>query len=223
MSKHEQELVLTSGHKDSLLADQGDFKYRVDDLQNVVNMDNRYELEVGGSTKISSDMIVNKLGGIENIASGLQTNLKTGINGSKSDLAERARVYGVNSFPPPKIKTIFELIAENFDDFINQVLCAAAVVSIVIGVVQHGLPDGLIEGTSILIALNIIIFVNSGNNYLSEKRLADLVNLSEKQMVAVYRGSTDTETIDANDLVVGDLVYMESGMKVPADMLMVSG
>jgi len=34
-------------------------------------MDNRYELEVGGSTKISSDMIVNKLGGIENIASGL--------------------------------------------------------------------------------------------------------------------------------------------------------
>lgn len=74
-----------------------------------------------------------------------------------------------------------------------------------------------------MIALNIIIFVNSGNNYLSEKRLADLVNLSEKQMVAVYRGSTDTETIDANDLVVGDLVYMESGMKVPADMLMVSG
>jgi len=71
MSKHEQELVLTSGHKDSLLADQGDFKYRVDDLQNVVNMDNRYELEVGGTTKISSDMIVNKFGGIENIASGL--------------------------------------------------------------------------------------------------------------------------------------------------------
>lgn len=102
-------------------------------------------------------------------------------------------------------------------------LCAAAVVSIIIGYIQHGLPDGLIEGTSILIALNIIIFVNSGNNYLSEKRLADLVNLSEKQMVAVFRGSSDSETIDANDLVVGDLVVIESGMKVPADMLVVSG
>ena len=88
---------------------------------------------------------------------------------------------------------------------------------------QHGLPDGLIEGTSILIALNIIITVNSGNNYLSEKRLADLVNLSEKQMVAVFRGSTDSVTIDANDLVVGDLVMIASGMKVPADMVMVSG
>jgi magnesium-transporting ATPase (P-type) len=116
-----------------------------------------------------------------------------------------------------------ELILENFDDVINQILCAAAVVSIIIGLVQHGFPEGLIEGTSILIALNIIIFVNSGNNYLSEKRLADLVNLSEKQEVAVYRGSTDTITIDANDLVVGDLVYIESGMKVPTDMLMISG
>jgi P-type E1-E2 ATPase len=102
-------------------------------------------------------------------------------------------------------------------------LCAAAVVSIIIGIVQHGLPEGLIEGTSILIALNIIIFVNSGNNYLSEKRLADLVNLSQKQFVAVNRGSSETITINANDLVVGDLVHMEKGMKVPADMLLVGG
>jgi len=117
-----------------------------------------------------------------------------------------------------------ELIAENFEDFINQVLCAAAVVSIIIGYVQHGFPDGLIEGTSIMIALNIIIIVNSGNNWMSEKRLADLVKLSDKQYVAVFRGSTtESETIDANDLVVGDLVVIEKGMKVPADMIMVAG
>ena len=184
-------------------------------------MDNRYEKDGVANTKISSDLIVNKFGGIANLAEGLGTNMKTGINAST--IHERQRIYGKNSFPPPQIKTILELIAENFDDFINQVLCAAAIVSIVIGLVQHGFPEGLIEGTSILIALNIIIFVNSGNNWLSEKRLADLVNLSEKQMVAVYRGSIESETIDANDLVVGDLVIMESGMKVPADMVMMNG
>jgi len=48
----------------------------------------------------------------------------------------------------------------------------AAVVSIVIGIIQHGFPDGMLEGTSILIALLIIIVVNSGNNYVSERRLA---------------------------------------------------
>lgn len=68
-----------------------------------------------------------------------------------------------------------ELIMENFEDPINKILCAAAVVSLVIGLGQHGFPDGMIEGTSILIALCIIIVVNSGNNYLSEMRLAELV------------------------------------------------
>jgi P-type E1-E2 ATPase len=116
-----------------------------------------------------------------------------------------------------------ELVLENFEDKINQILCAAAIVSIIIGLIQHPFPEGLIEGTSILIALNIIIFVNSGNNYLSEKRLADLVKLSDKQEVAVCRGSQETETIDSEELVTGDLVLVYSGMKVPADMIMISG
>jgi Ca2+-transporting ATPase len=82
-------------------------------------MDNRYEKEAGSGVKLSSDIIVNKFGGIESLASALRCDLKTGIEGSRSDLDERARVYGVNSFPPPKIKSILELIMENFDDFIN--------------------------------------------------------------------------------------------------------
>ena len=83
---------------------------------------------------------------------------------------------------------------------------AAAVVSLIIGVVQEGFPEGLIEGTSILIALVIIITVTSGNNYMSEKRLAELVALSNEQEVAVFRGKAEAQTIDAKDLVVGDLV-----------------
>jgi P-type E1-E2 ATPase len=99
----------------------------------------------------------------------------------------------------------------------------AAVVSVVIGIIQRGFPDGLLEGVSIFIALTIIIVVTSGNNYVSERRLADLVNLSEKQEVCVYRGKTDSITIDGSELVVGDLIYFEAGMKVPADCIMVEG
>lgn len=112
---------------------------------------------------------------------------------------------------------------ENFDDAINKVLLAAAVVSLLIGYMQHGLPDGLIEGTSIMIALFIIIIVNSGNNYFSERRLAELIALSDKQDVAVFRDSTEPITIDASELVVGDLIHFEMGMKVPADCIMVEG
>lgn len=112
---------------------------------------------------------------------------------------------------------------ENFEDTINRVLLGAAVVSLIIGIYQEGFPKGLIEGTSIMIALCIIITVTSVNNYVSEKRLAELVALSNVQEVAVLRGDDKAQTIDATDLVVGDLVKFSMGEKVPADMIMVDG
>ena len=84
---------------------------------------------------------------------------------------------------------MYELIMENFDDKINLILLAAAAVSIVIGLIKDGWPMGLIEGTSIMIALVIIIAVNSGNNWISERQLANLVALQDLQEVAVHRGS----------------------------------
>jgi Ca2+ transporting ATPase len=112
---------------------------------------------------------------------------------------------------------------ENFDDFINRVLLVAALVSIIIGLIQHGYPKGLTEGVSIMFALVIIITVTSGNNYISEKRLAELLALSEEQEVAVYRNDKNTITIPGSELVVGDLIKFEGGMKVPADCMMVEG
>lgn len=59
-------------------------------------------------------------------------------------------------------------------------MLGAAVVSCIIGLIQHPFPEGMLEGTSIMIALCIIIIVGSGNNYASERRLAKLVALADK-------------------------------------------
>lgn len=72
-----------------------------------------------------------------------------------------------------------ELILENFEDPINQILLAAAIVSIIIGCVKEGFPNGLIDGISIFIALFIISAVNSVNNIVSEKKLRDLISISK--------------------------------------------
>jgi P-type Ca2+ transporter type 2C len=112
---------------------------------------------------------------------------------------------------------------DNFDDPINLVLLGAAIVSVIIGLIKEGFPDGLIEGASIMIALLLIIIVNSGNNYVSERRLAKLVALSDAQEVAVFRGSDQSITIDGSELVVGDLFKYEAGMKVPCDCIMIEG
>ena len=111
----------------------------------------------------------------------------------------------------------------NFEDFINQVLLAACIVSLVIGLAKEGLPDGLIEGTSIAIALVIIIVVGSSNEYVANQRLAAMIALQAEAVVTVYRGSQQREKIDAKELVVGDLIDFDDGMKVPADVMMVAG
>jgi len=138
---------------------------------------------------VSSRLILEKFGGYDGIANRLKTNLLTGHSGSKEEIAARKAHFGANSFPPPKIKSIWELVMENFDDPINVILLAAAIVSILIGLFKDGFPKGLIDGVSIIIALMIIIIVNSVNNYISEKRLAALINSSNVQEVAVHRGS----------------------------------
>jgi magnesium-transporting ATPase (P-type) len=166
------------------------------------------------------------LGGSEGICTRLKTSSSTGIsNFNDNQRRDRVAEFGPNSQIPPKIKTLFELIMENFDDKINRILLIAAIVSIVIGLIQHGWPDGMLEGTSIMIALCIIIVVSSGNNYASEQRLAKLVAMADKQEVTVYRKGKNDETtkIDYEDLVVGDLVDVAKGMKCPADCMLVSG
>lgn len=130
----------------------------------------------------SSKKLIADFESMEKLAERLGTDLKTGLKKSTPDqIALRQEIFGKNSFEPPKLKTICELIMENFEDFINRVLLAAALVSVIIGEIQHPMTwKGLLEGTSIAIALTIIIVVTSTNNYLAERRLAALVALSDK-------------------------------------------
>jgi Ca2+ transporting ATPase len=46
----------------------------------------------------------------------------------------------------------------------------AAAVALTIGIIQHGLKHGWVEGTSIFMAIGIIVSVTAGNNYVKEKQ-----------------------------------------------------
>ena len=88
---------------------------------------------------------------------------------------------------------------------------------------KEGIPKGLIEGTSICIALTIIISVGSTNEYIASKRLSALMASADETTVTVFRGSEEKKTIDSKDLVVGDLIEFKNGQKMPADCLFISG
>lgn len=134
------------------------------DLKSVSNLDNQH---ADKGIRTSSEIIMNQFGGPSGLISGLESDPLLGIKPASVEM--RKQKFGVNAFPPPKIKTLCELIMENFKDPINVILCGAAVVSIIIGIIREGFPEGLTEGLSIMIALVIIFVVNSANNYASER------------------------------------------------------
>ena len=79
------------------------------------------------------------------------------------------------------MKGFCEIFMENFDDKINQILLVAAIVSIIIGLITDGFPEGMVDGVSIGFALIIVTVVGSYNNWVAENKLAKLIILSNSE------------------------------------------
>ena len=108
-----------------------------------------------------------------------------------------------------------------------RILLLAALVALIIGIINDGLAHGWIEGASIFFAVGIIVTVTAGNNYMKEKQFQKLkARQNDNQVVPVYRGGSPdkplTQTIPTQELLVGDIIKIESGSQVPADCVVIS-
>lgn len=101
-------------------------------------------------------------------------------------------------------------ILENFEDDMLKILCVAAVVSLILGIATEGIETGWLEGTSILVAVVIIVSVTSGNNYIKEQQFKKLNEVAERKYVNVVRDG-DTKNISVYDILVGDIQLVETG------------
>jgi len=129
------EVELKKQVTEPLLEYNSRFKFTARQIADIVILDNHYKDETTTEHPdriISSRMIVEEFGGVASICAGLCTNPRSGLREDKKETEERKRIYGVNAFAPPKIKTIYELIMENFDDTINVILLVAGIVSMAI-------------------------------------------------------------------------------------------
>lgn len=100
----------------------------------------------------------------------------------------------------------------------------AATAALIIGVVQHGWKAGWVEGTSIWIAVTIIVAVTAGNNYVKEKQFQKLVSKATEDYIAVFRGGEGlTKTVINYELLVGDIIKIETGMRIPCDCILIEG
>ena len=107
--------------------------------------------------------------------------------------------------------------------YTNVLLLVSTVLSFVTGIIEKGRKDGWHDGVAILVALVLLVAFPSVGNYHHERKMAKkkLKNM-EKLEVRVERGG-NFQWISISNVVVGNIVLLEEGDRVPADGLLVSG
>jgi magnesium-transporting ATPase (P-type) len=122
----------------------------------------------------------------------------------------RARLarFGPNSLPPPRSRSVLMRFVAQFHNVLIYVLLAAAVVTAALG---HWLDAGVIMGVVLVNAL--IGFIQEGR---AEQAIASIRRMLSLQASALRGGQR--VTVPAEELVPGDVVLLESGDKVPADL-----
>jgi Ca2+-transporting ATPase len=138
--------------------------------------------------------------------------LTSSLQGLSSEDAERRLgEYGFNELKEKKKKTPFMMVLDQFKDFMILVLIAAAILSGVLG----ELADTI--AIIVIVVLNAVIgFIQE---YRAEKAMAALKKMAAPTVTVIRNGMP--ATIDASDIVPGDVVMLEAGRIVPADMRLI--
>ena len=120
--------------------------------------------------------------------------------------------YGANLLTPPKRPSLLKLYLEKFEDPVVRVLLIAAVFSLIISVIESEYAETIGIIAAILLATGIGFYFE----YDANKKF-DLLNaVTEETLVKVIRNGRIQE-IPRKDVVVGDIVVLETGEEIPAD------
>ncbi len=141
----------------------------------------------------------------------LKTDYQKGL--SSSQVQENMKKYGLNELQEKKKDSLLKKFLEQFKDFSIIVLIIAAIVSGVVGVAQgEGFTDTII--ILIVVILNAVIGVAQESK--AEKSLEALKKLSSHVSKVIRNGKE--QVIQARELVPGDLVIIETGDYIAADL-----
>ena len=146
---------------------------------------------------------------VDKVLNALGTSHK-GLTGAEA--AERAARYGLNQLPPPRARSGLERLLIQFHNVLIYVLLCAGLITLSLG---HLVDAAVIFAVVIINAL--IGFAQEGK---AEKALDAVRKMLSPQAIATRDGRRIT--LPAETLVPGDLVHLQSGDRVPADLRLVS-
>ncbi len=137
------------------------------------------------------------------------TSLETSTDGlDQEEVEKRLEQYGPNQLPGVQTRSTFLRFIYQFHNILIYVLLVAGMVT---AILEHWVDSGVIFAVVILNA--VIGFVQEGK---AENALISIQQMLSPRAIVIRNGRQIT--IQAEDLVPGDIVTLQSGDKVPADL-----
>lgn len=131
---------------------------------------------------------------------------------TENEVLQSRRENGINLLTPSKRPSLWKLYLEKFEDPIVRVLLIAAVLSLIISLIENEYAETIGIIAAILLATGIGFFFE----YDANKKF-DLLNaVNEETPVKVIRSGRIQE-VPRKDIVTGDIVILETGEEIPAD------
>ena len=193
-----------------------DFKISPQELTNIVN---KYKERDENMQDIK---YFKEKNGIDFLLDALKTNKKTGI----SSAAGREEYFGSNKIfrkPPPNF---WDFVKEALSDKMIIILIVCSVFEVAVSlyyILGAGQKDNLdwVDGISIIIAVFVVVSVGSITNYKKEMKFQDLNNIQNGTTKYNVIRNGAPQLIISDEILVGDLLKINYGEILPADMLVI--
>ena len=148
---------------------------------------------------------------IEETEKILETNIQNGL--TENDVKTKREKYGLNMLKAKKKASLLQRFIEQFKDFSIIVLIIAAIVSGFVGISQG---EGITDTIIILIVVLANAIIGIAQESKAEKSLEALQKLTDHASKVIRDGKI--EVIPAKELVPGDIVVLDTGDYIPADL-----
>ena len=150
---------------------------------------------------LTGETVINKL--ISNGEKGL----------SSEEVLKRRDAFGKNEIPDTKNQNILLKFLNQFNDYMIIILLIAAAISFFIAIYEQ--KNDFVEPIVIIAIIVLNAIIGGIQEERAEKALAELKNLTRPTATVIRDGNI--QTINAAELVKGDIIYLKSGNFVPAD------
>lgn len=148
---------------------------------------------------------------IEDVEEDLKTSIEKGL--TEEQVNQIRNEKGYNELQAAKKKTLLQRFIDQFKDFSIIVLIIAAIVSGIVGISEG---EGITDTIIILIVVLVNAIIGIAQESKAEKSLEALQKLSDHASKVIRNGNMSV--IPARELVPGDVVVLDTGDYIPADL-----